>query len=135
MPSALDAAVRALETRLAQAFPTTPIAWPNVEFTAPAGTLWLRPWVLWGLGELLTMRADQMNRVLGLYQVTVFSPLGRGAGPAVALGDQVRDVYNRASFAQVRVRAPSGPVALPVEPPWYSVAVSVPFYVLEPFGA
>lgn len=131
MPSALDAAVRALETRLAQAFPATPVAWPNVTFSAPPGEVWIRPWTLWGAGVLHTMRPERANRVLGIYQVSVFTPLATGAGPALALGDQVRDVYLRQVFGPVSCFAPSGPVALPVEPPWYSVAISVPFEVFE----
>ena len=90
MPSTLDAAVRALETRLAAAFPTTPIAWPNVEFSAPPGACYLQPWVLWGAGNLFTMAPAKSNRVLGIYQVNVYSPLAVGAGPALDLSDLVR---------------------------------------------
>lgn len=131
MPSALDSAVRALETRLVAAFPTTPIAWPNVEFQAPTGACYLRPWVLWGTGTLFTMGPTRSNRVIGLYQVNIYSPLALGAGVATTLGDQVRDVYNRVDLGLVRCDAPSGPVALEVEPPWYGLAISIPFAVVE----
>lgn len=134
MASTLVAAVRALETRLAQAFPTTPIAWPNVEFAAPAGALWLRPWVLWAEGQLLTMLWEGRNRVPGIYQVSIYSPLALGSTPALQVGDQVRDLFNRAVFGGVRCDVPSGAVTLPEEPPWYGVAVSIPFSYEEVRG-
>lgn len=131
MGSSLDGATRALETRLAQAFPTTPIAWPNVEFAAPVGQLWMRPWTLWGTGSLFTMRPEGMNAVVGIYQVSIFSPLALGAALALTCGDQVRDLFNRQMLDMVECNASSGPVTLPEEPPWYGVAVSVPFVVHE----
>jgi hypothetical protein len=131
MPSTLDAAVRALETRLMAAFPDTPIAWPNVEFSAPPGACYLRPWVLWGAADLFTMAPSKSNRVLGIYQVNVYSPLAVGAGPALDLSDQVRSAYNRAVFNGVRCDAPGGPATLDEEPPWYGLAISIPFAVVE----
>jgi hypothetical protein len=131
MPSALDGATRALETRLATAFPTTPIAWPNVEFAAPQGALWLQPWVLWGAGQLRSMRPEGLNVTLGIYQVSIYSPLAVGAQPALALADQVRTLYTRAAFGGVRCDVCAGPVTLQGEPPWYAVAVSIPFSVEE----
>lgn len=131
MANALFAAVRALETRLAAAFPLTPIAWPNVPFAAPPDMLWMRPWTLFGAGQLLTMRPEGRNQVLGIYQVSIYSPLERGTNEALTVGEQVRALYNRAQFGGVRCNAPSGPVTLPEEPPWYGVAVSVPFTVEE----
>jgi hypothetical protein len=131
MPSALDGATRALETRLAAAFPTTPIAWPNVEFAAPVGLLWLRPWVLWAAGALHTMYPERLNVVPGLYQVSIYSPQSLGAGVALTLADQVRTLFRRAVFGGVRCDVPSGPVVLPEEPPWYGVSVSIPFHVVE----
>lgn len=134
MPSSLDAATRALETRLATGFPTTPIAWPNVEFAAPQGQPYFRAWVLWASGQLFTMRREARNRVPGIYQVSIYSPLGLGAGPALLLADQVRDLFNREQFSGVRCDVPSGPVTLPEEPPWYGVAVSIPFVFEEALG-
>lgn len=131
MPSALDAATRALETRLADAFPTTPIAWPNVEFEAPPGVLHMRSWTLWGSGQLLSMRPEGLNRTMGIYQVSIYSPLALGAKPALTLADQVRTLFTREAFGGVRCDVPSGPVTLPEEPPWYAVAISIPFSVEE----
>ena len=131
MPSALDSAVRALETCLAAAFPTTPIAWPNVEFTAQPGKAYLQPWVLWGAGNLFTMWPSKSNRVVGVYQVSVWVPLGRGAGQSLDMSDLVRTTFNRVVLGTVRCDAPSGPTPLEVEPPWYGAAVSIPFAVVE----
>jgi Bacteriophage related domain of unknown function len=131
MPSALDGATRALETRLATAFPTTPIAWPNVKFAAPPGELHLRPWVLWGMGQLRSMRPEGLTVTIGIYQVSIYSPLALGAQPALALADQVRELFTREAFGGVRCDVCSGPVTLPEEPPWYAVAVSIPFSVEE----
>lgn len=134
MSSSLDGATRALETRLAQAFPTTPIAWPNVEFAAPHTQLHLRAWVLWAEGQFLSMCTEARNQVPGIYQVSIYSPLALGAAPALTMADQVRDLFNREQFAGVRCNVPSGPVVLPEDPPWYSVAVSIPFVVEEVLG-
>lgn len=131
MASALDTATRALETRLQTAFPTTPTAWPNVEFVAPVGELWLRPTVIWGMGVLHTMLPRRENLVLGILQVSVFAPLAEGAGPALAVSDQVRQLYNRVVLGAVRCDAASGPAVLPIDPPWYSLAVTIPFHVEE----
>jgi hypothetical protein len=131
VPTTTQQATAALEMRLAAAFPTTPIAWPNVEFVAPAGLLWLRPWVLWAAGALHTMYPERLNLVPGLYQVSIYSPQSQGAGVALTLADQVRTLFTRAVFGGVRCDAASGPVTLPEEPPWYGVAVTIPFYVVE----
>lgn len=131
MGSALDEATRALETRLTAAFPLTPIAWPNVEFVAPVGELWLRPTVIWGMGVLHTMYPERQNLVLGIFQVSLFAPLAEGAGPVLTVADEIRELYSRVVLGAVRCNAAGGPVLLPVEPPWYSVAVSIPFHVVE----
>lgn len=131
MPSALDAATRALETRLSAAFPTTPIAWPNVEFTAQPGQAYLQPWVLWGAGQLFTMGPSHSNRVVGVYQVNVWVPMAKGAGLSLDMSDLVRTTFNRVEVNGVRCDAPSGPAPLEEEPPWYGVAVSIPFSVEE----
>jgi len=134
MSSSLDGATRALETRLQAAFPTTPIAWPNVEFAAPVGQLHLRAWTLWAQGQLFTMRHEARNRVPGIYQVSIYSPLALGAAPALTTADQVRDLFNREQFAGVRCDVPSGPLTSPEAPPWYGVAVSIPFVFEEALG-
>lgn len=129
MANGLDAAEATIEHLLLAAFPTTPIAWPNVPFTPPTGNPWLRSTVQWGYGALSTKPGRQT--IIGISQVEVYIPQAQGAGKARRIGDQIRAVFNSKDIDGVRFGVPSGPQQTQEEAPWYRRLVTTPFSVDE----
>jgi hypothetical protein len=70
--------------------PQIPIAWPHVAFTPPTSPrLWLEAWPMFNTtGNLFLGNADPSEH-LGIMQVTVVSPLGKGATPALDVAEAV----------------------------------------------
>jgi hypothetical protein len=65
----------------------------------------------------------------GIYQVSVFVPVGEGIGSAVTAGQAVIDHFKRQNLNGVSCGVP--PLATPIqEPNWWHTPVSIPFTVL-----
>lgn len=118
-----------IETAIAAAFPTTPTAWPNVPFTAPAGQ-WLKVDFLWGNGTITTKSPNGLNFITGVLQLAVFERKDGGDGSLDALAESARAAFNRVQLTDIWFGAASGPVRL-FEESWRSLVVSCPFRVLE----
>ncbi|MBB6306220.1 DUF4128 domain-containing protein [Xanthobacter tagetidis] len=70
--------------------PAIPIAWPHVPFTPPASPrLWLEAWPMFNTTGNLFLGNGDPSLHLGIMQVTVVSPLGEGATPALGIAEQV----------------------------------------------
>jgi hypothetical protein len=135
MPTTPDAATSAIETRLAQAFPQVPILFPNRPFTPPLGQPWLRCHLVWGMSRVLTMRPTQSNLDIAILFVDVYVPQSEGAGRQRRLGEEVRTLFNRQTFSEVRCDAASGLVAAREEKynngAWCVATVKVPLTIIE----
>lgn len=134
MPNGLDGAEAVIEGLIAAAFPTTPLAWANVPFTAPTDAAWLRTTVQWGQGARASKPPPARQTVIGLVQVEVYTPQALGAGAARRLADQVRAVWNSQEVEGVRFGVPSGARETPPETPWYRRLVTTPVSVDELLG-
>jgi hypothetical protein len=125
-------ATSAIETALAAAWTTTPIAYPNVPFTPPTTGNWLRVDVIWGNGQSWTK--DGTNSVVGVLQLAMYGPNDVGDGDLDVAAQAVRAIFNRVRLASpnqdVFFGAASGPVKQNEEE-WRSVIVSAPFQVIE----
>ena len=113
---------------------TTPIAWPNVNFTPPAGEPWVR----------LTIRSDEAfsaslpaptirHRHTGMVVVQVFTPDNEGDAEARTLADQVCAIFRDVTAGGITYRGVDGssPYVTEVGPDgsgWYQLNVWVPYY-------
>ena len=119
--------INTLNTRLAQLSPLPPVAWPNVPFTPSIGTLWLRADLLPADSALETIQGSEEH--VGVYQVSVFAPLGRGTGSAMVQADAVADHFAAdRDLSGLRIRSIS--VGQPIrEESWLVVPVSIEYRV------
>ena len=146
MASALEVAQKAILARIAGNIPAglaaERIQGPNAPFTPPAvnasGTaaLWAKIDLLWGDGFATTIGAvgsgAARNTVVGVLQISVFGPAGKGGADVNAIVDKFRDLFNRQAFGGVRCEVASGPS--PAENPdsaWWQRILRVPFSVDE----
>ena len=68
--------------------PALPIAWPNKEFSPPAGNAWLRVNELPAGTQPFGLPGDPTDRT-GLMQIDVFRPLGEGHVTAKEVAGQI----------------------------------------------
>lgn len=90
MPSIETSIWLALKAR-AQALvlsPMLPVAWPNESFTKPAGG-YLRITHIPNVNRRLFLGSNDPHQRLGLFQVSVFAPLNKGATPATEIAGKI----------------------------------------------
>lgn len=87
-------AKKALEKRLADAFPTTRIAWEGVSFNAPSKELYLACQMVVGTPDEPTI-GDLYYREVVNWQVFVMDVSNKGTSNALAVAQQVRDLYTK----------------------------------------
>jgi uncharacterized protein DUF4128 len=135
MPTTPDAATSAIETRLQQALPTTPVLYPNQPFTPPMGQPFVRAHILWGRSVELTMQPTQSNLDIAILQIDIYVPQSEGAGRQRRLGEQVRAIFNRQEFESVRCEAATGLIAAREEKwneaAYFCATVRIPFTIVE----
>jgi hypothetical protein len=115
------------------------LAWQNVTFDPPDvdGSLgaWLEVTLLWGDGGWQTM--EHRTSTVGLAQVDVYTPGGRGLGKAHAAADVLGNVLTglqvpMGTGLKLRFDVASGPVpADSKHEAWARVSVSCPFTLEE----
>jgi hypothetical protein len=99
--SALDSALNALGRV---------VAWENRHFTPPTdGTLYLRQTNLSGDTSQADLGASGQDYSIGIYQIDVIAPFGKGKAALYTLADTVADSFKRGTTATyngvtVRVR-------------------------------
>lgn len=82
---------RALEEHLDAMSPAIATAWEDQPFKPTAGTPYQRVHLLPGIPENPTR--DSFTRELGLFQITLFYPGGRGPGAAEARAELIRQQF------------------------------------------
>lgn len=88
-----------LERRLSTGFPTTPIAYPSVSFTAPAG-LYLRCQIA-PRGVEDPTRGDAYVRENYNFQVFVIGEINKGEAEVLTKAKQVADLYAKGMVIDV----------------------------------
>ncbi len=68
-----------------------PVAWENIEFTPPVDGLYLRAFLLPAEGETLNLEYGASE--IGLYQINVCAPLGKGPRQAEKLAEALQALY------------------------------------------
>src|SRR5215204_753670 len=76
--------------------PPIPVAGPNLPFT-PTGA-YLRPWLLPAAVDALTVNSDGHNLYMGIYQVSVFWPVGQGIVAALEHASAIAAYFKRGTF-------------------------------------
>lgn len=72
----------------------TPIAWPNVDFTPPRGSPWIRVAIIEGESFQLTLGGPtNVHRHPGVVYVSVFVPQNTGDAAVRLLADQVAAIF------------------------------------------
>lgn len=139
--SAITAARKALETRLAQtvgipADAGVPrIAWDNVEFKVPSGLPWLRS--QFQPVERRTVAVGENAPYLhqGLYLVDVFQSANGGPAAADALADLILARFSHGlglteGAYTVRIRFAERTQGI-VDAPWYMIPVTISWFLYE----
>jgi hypothetical protein len=96
-----------LDARLNTLAGSAPIAWPNTVFKPTKGTLYLRANNLPAATEQAGLGTSGIDAHIGIYQVDVFAPLGKGRGTAEAKADAIANHFKRGtdlSYNGVAVR-------------------------------
>lgn len=110
---------------------TTPVAWPNVDFTPPDNTAWVRL----NVADADTRQAsfgdpgNNVHRHTGLVTVMIFTPLGQGDKEALELADQAAAIFRgwQDSSSGVLFRSPPFVRQIGSEKKWFHLNLLCPF--------
>ena len=83
----------ALNDAISDAFPTMPIAWENVKYTPTVGTTYFRVWMLPAESDVLTLGQDPWVERKGVFQVSIFAPIGIGFGAPKTKATEVIAIF------------------------------------------
>lgn len=114
--------------------PVVPIAWPNVDFTPPQSGPYLHPAIIKNKTQPTAFRTDEL---MGIFQVSIYSPLMLGSAPSEKIADQIIDHFSRGTWIShegvtVRVRNAWTSVAMR-DGSWWHLPVSVDWFVQKNF--
>lgn len=124
----------ALNDALYDAFPTASIAWENTNFNPTTGTLYLRAWLLPAQTDVICLGGSPpWQSRQGIFQVSVFSPIGTGFGAAKSKAAEIiaafpansSFIYNGLTVI-IRKSWP-GPGIIEDNGTWYHVPVSISY--------
>lgn len=109
---------------------TTPIAWPNVNFTPPSGEPWVRFSVKTSDADEIGMNSGGTRRYRheGMVAIQVFTPSNEGPGEALTLAEQVCAIFRGVVADGIRYGAPYVTEAGIDSAGWYQVNAWCPFY-------
>lgn len=112
----------------------TPVEYPNVSFTPPNQTAWVRLSLLPGAEYQASMAltGGRIFRSAGVVDVSIFVPIGTAIEDAAALADAAAAVFRGTSFDGLVFRAPSF-ILVGISGGWYQTNVSIPYYRDETF--
>lgn len=99
---------------------------PNLTFTTPKNTKWLRPTILFG--ETVNVTPDGYQRTFGLAVIDIFYPLLSGDKEQLADAKEIQQLYNNQEFGNTKTWAATIVPAVE-EDSWYKMQVSTEFYM------
>lgn len=116
---------------------TTPIAWPNVDFTPTPGQSFVRFWVT-DAGASQVSMGDPGNNIYrhsGTLYIMIFTPAGQGDEEALKLADQAAAIFRGWQPQGTGLRFLHAPYVrrAGLEQTWYHLNVLVPFQRDEHF--
>lgn len=129
-----DAAIRSAFVARLTAFPGLPsVAWENMRFTPVLGSPYVRPTLMPGEPTQAEIGENGCNRHVGVYQISLFFPAGKGLAAVEALRDGLVDHFKRGSVLTGSIgveitKAYGGPML--EEPNWIHCPVTIQYRVL-----
>lgn len=111
---------------------TDQVAWENRSFTPTVGTPWMRATILPAETTQTIIGINGLNKLMGIYQVDLFYPVGVGSGTARSKSDDVITHFKRGTTAtysgvKVSIRRAWRGTALP-EDDWYHIPINIEWY-------
>ena len=85
----------ALDSRLNTLTGQSPIAWENTAYIPVKNTLYLRPTILPASTIQAGLGTSGLDEYIGIYQIDIFAPAGKGRGEAEIKADAVADHFKR----------------------------------------
>lgn len=108
-----------------------PVAFQNVPFVPPNNSPWVECLITFGDNAYATLLSPStgMNRHNGVLILNIFAPIGIGAGESYAIGERLKDVFDRQTFSGIIFDAASGPAqAQPATPEsFFQTRLSISF--------
>lgn len=118
----------ALESHLATTLPTTPIAWPNVDYTPDPTVLWVCPTNKPGESFEGEKCEDGVSIRPGAFMIQVFAPLENGSGDALEMAGNLEVAFYKKTIGGVKCREPYSKDIGDDGRGWYQVNVVVPWW-------
>ena len=105
---------QAIEARIATEMAESPsyqVSYENVPFTPPNNAVWIKVLVRFGASNYATLIGPTAgsNRQSGILFVSIFSPVGTGAGANFTVAERLRDLFDRKTVNKVIFKAADGP--------------------------
>lgn len=123
----------ALDSQLNTLPGSSPIAWANTNYKPTKNTLYLRPNILPASANQSGLGSAGIDTHLGIYQVDIFAPTGKGRGIAEAKADAIADHFKRGTdlvYNGVTVRLGNNSrAAATIEDDRYVISVSINYMV------
>ena len=110
---------------------TTPVAYPNRDFTPPQDGSWVQLGIAQGDAFPVEIGSGGQKRHPGTVLVQVFTKLGEGDGPGLTLAEQAAAIFRDVTVtagtnANIRFRTPTVRNIGPGDA-YYQVNVAIPF--------
>ena len=101
-----------LATELASS-PAIPVVFNNMSFDSTTEDTFVQCQTSFGTGRYL---GNNINIVVGLVVINIFTEEGIGSGANFTIGKRVRDLYNKVTVSNVIFDSPIGPEVLTPSP-------------------
>ena len=101
-----------LATELASS-PAIPVVFNNMSFDSTTEDTFVQCQTSFGTGRYL---GNNVNIVVGLVVINIFTEEGIGSGANFTIGKRVRDLYNKVTVSDVIFDSPIGPEVLASSP-------------------
>lgn len=85
----------AIEGRIKRLWTYTEIKFPGIDFTPPEGKAWIEIFILRGrVSQTLFAEGAGAAKAVGVLQITIYSPRGKGTGELDNLTDKARQMFS-----------------------------------------
>lgn len=114
MSSTYNDVRKAIEARIATEMALSPayqVSFENVPFVPPNNSVWLKVLVRFGASNYATLIGPTQGstRQSGIIFISIFSPIGTGAGANFTVAERLKDLFDRKTVDKVIFDAPDGP--------------------------